>query len=65
MVAKLVVTLQGILIEMKTNELLRAAVQLYFGTAINFVGLQLLILRVADKVRQATEKVWPPQKSAN
>ena len=39
--------------------------QLYFGAAINFVGLQLLILRVTDKVRQATEKVWPPQKSAN
>ena len=47
---------------MKTNELLRAAVQLYFGAAINFVGLQLLVLRATDKIRQAAERVWPQPK---
>ena len=43
---------------MKVHELFRAAVQLYFGAAINFVGVQLFIRRGADKVRKAAEKIW-------
>ena len=30
---------------------------LYFGAAIDFVGVQLLMRRVADKVRQVADKV--------
>lgn len=42
---------------MKIHELLRTAAQLYFGAVINFVGVQLLVSRAADKVRQAAEKL--------
>jgi hypothetical protein len=51
------------IVKMKMHELLKAAIHLYFGAAINFVGFQLLVRRAADKVRQTAEKVWPQQKS--
>lgn len=48
---------------MKVPELLKAAAQLYFGAAINFVGVQLLLRRAAGKILQAAEKVRGQQKS--
>jgi hypothetical protein len=42
---------------MKIHEVVRAAAQLYLGVAINLHGVQLLVRRAADKIREATEKL--------
>ena len=42
---------------MKIHEFVRAAAQLYLGVAINLHGVQLLVKRAADKVREARKKL--------
>jgi hypothetical protein len=44
-------------INMKIHEFVRAAAQLYLGVAINLHGVQLLVKRAADKVREARKKL--------